>query len=434
MNETANSVDVVLPFRDRIIFRGRVNQHALMLAIKANANVQASGYKEVLLDFSAVSKVYADSMLGLAAVVESGRRDGIHYNVSLPEVAYLQRLFMNSNWAHLLSPKQFPLVPNPESGLGLHLSATAFSNAREQTAIVDRVLEVVMRSMVGSSESILAALEWSLNEITDNVLNHSNAGVGGIAQAITYSEKKRVEFVVSDAGAGIPTTLRTAFPAERADKDLLMRAVQAGVTRDTAIGQGNGLAGTLSIASATGGSLRIVSGRGELDAYLPVGERQFVTRSRTRGADVVFPGTLVQVVLETSERIDIGDVLRLGREERYEPWSFVDQNYVDDNDRVVLRVASHDLGFGSREAGRAMRIKIENLLGVASERGWQRVYLDWQGVRLISSSFADEAIGKLCAQMGTDVLLERVTHVNLEPIVRSLIDRAVAQRLQWARG
>jgi anti-sigma regulatory factor (Ser/Thr protein kinase) len=53
----------------------------------------------------------------------------------------------------------------------------------------------------------LAALEWSINEITDNVLNHSRSTIGGLVQVSTFQgATQRVEYIVADAGVGIPAT------------------------------------------------------------------------------------------------------------------------------------------------------------------------------------------------------------------------------------
>src|SRR5437660_4581721 len=46
-------------------------------------------------------------------------------------------------------------------------------NATEQFDAVDRSINVILQSIGGLDRSRLKALEWSLNEITDNVLNHA---------------------------------------------------------------------------------------------------------------------------------------------------------------------------------------------------------------------------------------------------------------------
>ena len=49
---------------------------------------------------------------------------------------------------------------------------------------------------------------------------------------------------------------------------------------------------------------------------------------------------------------------------------------------------------------------------------------------MISSSFADEAIGKLYAELGPLTFGRRIHSISVDPLVRSLIERAIVQRLR----
>lgn len=65
-----------------------------------------------------------------------------------------------------------------------------------------------------------AAFEWAVNELTDNVLVHSESTVGGLVQVSTFVKfSKRVQFVVADAGIGIPTSLRSGHPEINSDTE-----------------------------------------------------------------------------------------------------------------------------------------------------------------------------------------------------------------------
>ena len=92
----------------------------------------------------------------------------------------------------------------------------------------------------------LRAIEWAINEITANVINHSRSPVGGFVQVTNFpGVSRRVEFAVCDAGIGIPETLRATHPNLPTDQEALDRAIREGVTRDKDIGQGNGLKPTV---------------------------------------------------------------------------------------------------------------------------------------------------------------------------------------------
>ena len=77
-------------------------------------------------------------------------------------------------------------------------------------------------------------------------------------------------------------------------------------------------------------------------------------------------------------------------------------------------------------AGRALRTKLNNLLRAEDDAV---VNLDWTGVPLVSSSFADEAMGKLFVELGPLRFARRVRSRKIEPVVGELIDRAITQRV-----
>jgi hypothetical protein len=72
-----------------------------------------------------------------------------------------------------------------------------------------------------------------------------------------------------------------------------------------------------------------------------------------------------------------------------------------------------------------MRIKALNLLEAEPNA---RLILDWEGVPSVSSSFADEFLGRLFVELGPTVFMSRVQSVAVEPLVRKLLDRAILQR------
>lgn len=70
-----------------------------------------------------------------------------------------------------------------------------------------------------------------------------------------------------------------------------------------------------------------------------------------------------------------------------------------------------------------------------SARPNKPLLLDWSGIPLVSSSFADELIGKLFAFLGPLAFSARVRNINMEMVVRGLVDKAIMQRAaQTANG
>jgi hypothetical protein len=80
----------------------------------------------------------------------------------------------------------------------------------------------MLASITGFERSHFKAIEWSINEITDNVLVHSESSLGGLVQLTAMKNTKKVEFVVCDNGIGIPKSLRSSGLTIGSDVDALV--------------------------------------------------------------------------------------------------------------------------------------------------------------------------------------------------------------------
>ena len=81
-------------------------------------------------------------------------------------------------------------------------------------------------------------------------------------------------------------------------------------------------------------------------------------------------------------------------------------------------------GVGTRTAGRQIRTKCTNLLQADST---MKLVLDWTNVPLISSSFADEFIGRLFIALGPLQFMTRVRMVGMDSLIAQLIDQALRE-------
>lgn len=365
-------------------------------------------------------------MLQLISLVDAGRALGHTFGLVLPSMNDLARLFLNTNWAHLLDPHQFQPINFAHA---LHLGAQRYDTAVGQQAVVNAALDIAMRTMAIERHT-LQGLEWALNEITDNVLVHADAPEGGLVQVSTFSEHGELAFVVTDAGRGILASMQEGFPQLRTDAEAVEEAVKAGVTRSAAVGQGNGLAGTLRVAAASGGSVAITSGRAQLRLHLSEDGTNFAESIHRRRASGSVPGTTVEVRLRTNSAFTLYDALGFdagAQNEAAEVWDIIESGYTDEEHNALrVTLSEEPTGFGTRAAGEQLRTKCSNLL--RADPG-KRLILDWSGIPLVSSSYADEAIGKLFLELGPMTFMARVQNVYVEPIVRSLLDRAIQQRV-----
>jgi anti-sigma regulatory factor (Ser/Thr protein kinase) len=270
----------------------------------------------------------------------------------------------------------------------------------------------------------LRYIEWVVNELTDNVINHARSTTGGIVQVTNHRQRGQIEFSVCDSGLGIPTTLRDGNPALRSDTEALDAAIKEGVTRDKSFGQGNGLYGTWSISQKSGGQMSIVSGHASLYASV---------RDGLRIGDQVIPfnGTLVTARIGYSDKVDLSDALVFAGK-RHVPTDYIETHFEEDKDGNVKFVLKNESeGFGSRSAGEPVRRKLLNVIRALSNG---RAIVDFEDVVLVSSSYADEVLGKLFIELGPIEFMRRVELTNLDPLVKSLVERAIVQRTSVDSG
>jgi len=184
-------------------------------------------------------------MMPLAAVCRAKLLEGVDVMLELPTDGKLARLFNNCNWSHLVDPRTHePSAYKPQN----HLPALMYKDAGAHFETVDRVMELLLRQLDGFTRDQLAALEWAINEITDNVLNHAESPIGGIVQVSVNQKKGILELTVCDTGLSIPETLRRAHPTITSDSEALDRAIREGVTRNPQTNMGNGLFGSYRVS------------------------------------------------------------------------------------------------------------------------------------------------------------------------------------------
>src|SRR6202048_552810 len=289
--------------------------------------IQKLGYLDVILDFSAVTYVDADMMLPISSYAAYYRKNQIDFSLIEPTDPVLRRLFINTNWAHFIDPQKYALNDRRRSN---NLPALQFLDGDAQHNVVNQAMEILMETIKVQERTQLKALEWALNEITDNVLNHAESSIGGLVQIQSFPSKNRVSFYVADAGLGIPSTLRKAIPAISSDSDALDRAIREGVTRNKATNQGNGLYGTFKCCEESNGSLLILSNRAVL---------KYDGKGLSVKADnVPFRGSFISATIDYStERLLEKAFVFKGKV--HEPANdYIDMHYAQVEDKILFEV------------------------------------------------------------------------------------------------
>src|SRR6266851_1688571 len=377
--------------------------------------IEFRGFEKILLDFTNCRTFFSESMIPLVSFVLEKQQEGVIFTVRLPVYEKLRRLFTNCGWAHLIAPKQFT---NSGQEVGDNIPLLRFTDQSQQDRIVNLALDKLLKTLSFITRDDLRALEWSINEICDNVLNHAQSEIGGLFQFNLRRFSREVEFIVADAGIGIPNSLRSIGNKDWSDEFALEQSIKQGVTRDTKFGQGNGLFGTYQISALSGGTFHINSGA----AHLVITRKGEV---QVRHDLEKFQGTMVLCAINFTKPELLERALSF-KGKSYRMVDLVELRYEQDDDTLKFAIRDEAESLGSRRSGFEVRTKIKNLLKFQEKA---KIVCDMSGVGLMSSSFADEVFGKLASEMGLDTYKRRVMVNNSTRINAMLIGRAIEQRL-----
>lgn len=388
-----------------------------------NANIfnaiNKMAYQDIVLDFEMCESVNAGAMAALCSQISKLKKNRIDFSLKLPNKDKLKRLFINANWAYFIEERKYlkaDMTPN-----STHVPLIHYLDSSQQQKVVNQIIESMLSTVEGISRSNLKAVEWALNEVTDNVLNHSDSIDGGFVQ-LSYKRnalRQSVEIVVCDAGIGIPKSLRGAFPEIKDDAEALEKSVQEGVTRNTYTNQGNGLYGSFEISRVSKGKFSLIAGNATLGF-----DREVVSFKRER---IPYDGTIVYAVIDISDPNILEKALKFGGR-IHSPLDSIDYKYdYDDNQFIEFSMSEHSKTFGSRSAAKPIHTKIKNLLDLVQEKN---LLIDFDGVTVISSSFADEVFGRLFLEYGPRMFNSRLKFRNTNSTIDGLIDRAIIQRVK----
>jgi hypothetical protein len=198
--------------------------------------------------------------------------------------------------------------------------------------------------------------------------------------------------------------------------DALTLAIEEGVTRNKVSNQGNGLFGLFRIIEQNNGRLTMRSGRG----------RMRLQGNRVDGDNnqiVLGPdnhGTFLDIQMPVDKPVSMSEALNYTHVN-----DFLEGLEDEERGRHVVKIREHAGGAGSRAAARELRTFLENV----HTSGAQVIELDFSGQAVVSSSFADEVIGKFVAELGYTTFSQRYRLTNMNATVAGLLDRAIAKRL-----
>jgi len=371
--------------------------------------IYKAGYQDIVLELPQNITYYPNVIVPICGIIEYYRvAEGIDFIIND------KNRFNNKSILSLYQPeKDIRELNRPLS------KVWRFTTTQEVCDIQKRLIGELRKEEI-FADGVLEGLEWSINEVMDNVLNHSNSDAGFIMGQL-HKTTKHVAFTVFDAGIGIYNSFKGSKINVRSNIDALSLCIQEGVTHDPKLGQGNGLAGLFSLIKEGNGLLNIASGRdtysyfnGEVGTHL----NQNNPISRDRGC------TSIDFQIDYSREVSIDKVLTFqGRS-----FSFTNL-FLDDLEgelgHLCFKVAKMSEGTGTRES--AMRLKNEIINSIKGKDLIAEV--DFSGIEVVSSSYIDELIAKLLIELGLFQFNRRIVLKNMSDLLQKTLQKSVVQRI-----
>jgi hypothetical protein len=360
----------------------------------------------IKLDFSQVKNIFPNTAVPIAGIVDYFQKNNQLVFEQIDTNNRIERL-------HLLTPAV--LQGNEKSYLN---KVWQFENYEQVATLVDELV-AELRKTEQFETGVLDGISWSLNEVMDNVLNHSNV-MNGFVMGQVHKQRKHVAFCVFDNGQGIYNSLKNSPHAPKTPQEALSFAVQESVTRDTSIGQGNGLYGLHQIVKYNQGRLIIISNSAlyRLEADKIESFDNIPTISKENG------GTLVDFQLDYHKKVSISEALIFKGKPYHKPNYYL-EDLETENGELAYILKDWKGGVGSRQSGKQLRTEILNNYNETQ----QRILINFADLSVISSSFADELVGKLVIAFGFFGFNNIVRLRGMNEIVQQLVQRSVAQRM-----
>jgi len=217
---------------------------------------------KLAVDFSRVLLASPGGMLPIICTLDQLRDRGIQVEVQLPRHQRMRSLFDYARWSDFLLGR----VPRGQTAaVGKHSIVRRFENAEQQRLAADDLMELIISNM-DVPPSILSGAAWVFHEVTSNVLTHSESKFGGLAQVSVYPQERVIAFAIADSGKGVLNSMKEGFPRMRADLQAIGEAIKPGISRMPQQRDGYGLSRAMGIATLTGGTFEITSGKGKVMA------------------------------------------------------------------------------------------------------------------------------------------------------------------------
>lgn len=363
---------------------------------------------DITIEFNSAHKTFPNICLLIAGIIDYYREQRVNFNFQ--DRNNTDGYITNTHFqAPCNADIKSDLLNYPFDKVWTFSTPEGISNLTDTFVDKIRTSEVV-------EEGVLRGITWCINETMDNVLQHANISKG-LIMGQHLKDSHRIAISIFDYGRGILKSFKDSnYYKPRTAKDAITLALQEKVTRDPNVGQGNGMWGLSELVFNNGGLLRIISSEAGI---------QFNSRdvSDIPLSQCIYLGsenacTLVDFQLDYLSAIDIDRILG----GMVDLWM---ENHETDAGKISFSLAQEANGTGTRQAAERLRNMILN----AYNEKKCKIIIDFEGINFLSSSFADELLGKLLVKFGLINFMQIFELVNISSSNKVVINRSVQQRM-----
>ncbi|NJM78826.1 MAG: sensor histidine kinase [Flavobacterium sp.] len=211
----------------------------------------------LIIDFSNCNFLYPDYALLLLCSIKYIENKGIevHGKIKMDKSTAIFQYLLKINFFENLKidlPKVY--INNDDSFLEIQNY-----NSENQIEVQSRIMKVLKKTTF-INDDVFTGLDYCLNEILDNILNHSKERQGWVV-AQYFGNLNQIRLMVADYGIGIHKALNERY--NFTEEEAIIKCIESGITNGK--GQGHGLYATSLFTSENKGWLSVISGSKKLD-------------------------------------------------------------------------------------------------------------------------------------------------------------------------
>ncbi|MCX6157284.1 MAG: STAS-like domain-containing protein [Ignavibacteriae bacterium] len=367
-------------------------------------------HKEIIIDLSKAEKVFTYPTLPISGIIQYFQNNlKVEFKVINDPNKIENRGFL----------KPFRADRMTEQRVNTYIHKIWEFTSTSDITTIHRGIMNNLKVQARVNTGVMYGCEWSIYEIMDNVLTHSKAQRGYIYTQL-IKDTNELQVCIYDYGVGIYNSMIGGDNKPRSHVDAISLALQKGKKGSESEGQGNGMWGLSNIVINNKGNLFIDSGRGSIKIYKGKKEKERVANitdlliiSKSNQSTTVYYNINLDNKLNIAETLETKDYVDLYTE-----------SYEDDKDNIVFKIAGKKAGFGTRPAGKELRHEVVNLINATKKP----VTIDFEGVNLMTSSFADEFIAKLLEEAGLYQFQKSIKMINLNDENQRILNKAIQER------